>query len=66
MRFILLFFLALIISSCSDIEKDEQLKKIVVLNNTIDSLKSTLVDNKIENVAKKKLAVYTVIKRIKS
>jgi hypothetical protein len=66
MRFILLFLLALMISSCSDIEKDEQLKKIGVLNTTIDSLKSTLVDNKIENVAKKKLAFYTVIKRIKS
>jgi CTP-dependent riboflavin kinase len=66
MRFgILLVFFSFLLS-CSDIEKDRQVKKINMITNSVEKLKKTLVQNKISSVPEKKLAVYTVIKRIKS
>jgi hypothetical protein len=66
MRFGILLVVFSCLFSCSDIEKDRQVKKINVLTNSVEKLKIALTQNKISNVAEKKLAVYTVIKRIKS
>ncbi len=66
MRFGILLVIFSCLFSCSDIEKDRQVKKINVLTNSVDKLNIALTQNKISNVPEKKLAVYTVIKRIKS
>ena len=66
MRFGILLVVFSCLFSCSDIEKDRQVKKINVLTNSVEKLKIALSQNKISNVPEKKLAVYTVIKRIKS
>ncbi len=66
MRFGILLVIFSCLFSCSDIEKDRQVKKITVLTNSVEKLKIALTQNKISNVPEKKLAVYTVIKRIKS
>ena len=66
MRFGILLVVFSCLFSCSDIEKDRQVKKINVLTNSVEKLKIALTQNKISNVPEKKLAVYTVIKRIKS
>ncbi len=66
MRFGILLVIFSFLFSCSDIEKDRQVKKINVLTNSVEKLKIALTQNKISNVPGKKLAVYTVIKRIKS
>ena len=66
MRFGILLVIFSCLFSCSDIEKDRQIKKINVLTNSVGKLKIALSQNKISNVPEKKLAVYTVIKRIKS
>ena len=66
MRFGILLVIFSCLFSCSDIEKDRQIKKINVLTNSVEKLKIALSQNKISNVPEKKLAVYTVIKRIKS
>ena len=65
-RFGILLVVFSCLFSCSDIEKDRQVKKINVLTNSVEKLKIALTQNKISNVPEKKLAVYTVIKRIKS
>ena len=66
MRFGILLVIFSFLFSCSDIEKDRQVKKINGLTNSVEKLKITLTQNKISDVPEKKLAVYTVIKRIKS
>ena len=66
MRFGIILVIFSCLFSCSDIEKDRQVKKINVLTNSVEKLKIALTQNKISNVPEKKLAVYTVIKRIKS
>ena len=66
MRFGILLVVFSCLFSCSDIEKDRQVKKIKELTNSVEKLKIALTQNKISNVPEKKLAVYTVIKRIKS
>ena len=66
MRFGILLVVFSFLFSCSDIEKDRQVKKINGLTNSVEKLKIALTQNKISNVPEKKLAVYTVIKRIKS
>ena len=66
MRFGILLVIFSFLFSCSDIEKDRQVKKINVLTNSVEKLNIALTQNKISNVPEKKLAVYTVIKRIKS
>jgi len=66
MRFGIFLVVFSCLFSCSDIEKDRQVKKINVLTNSVDKLNIALTQNKISNVPEKKLAVYTVIKRIKS
>lgn len=66
MRFLLLLFIISFFWACSDIEKDRQVKKIIGLTNSVAKLKKELARNKISNIAEKKIAVYTVIKRIKS
>ena len=66
MRFVILLVIFSFLFSCSDIEKDRQVKKISVLTNAVEKLKIALTQNKISNVPEKKLEVYTVIKRIKS
>ena len=66
MRFGILLVIFSFLFSCSDIEKDRQVKKINVLTNSVEKLKIALTQYKISNVPEKKLAVYTVIKRIKS
>ena len=66
MRFGILLVVFSCLFSCSDIEKDRQVKKITELTNSVEKLKIALTQNKISNVPEKKLAVYTVIKRIKS
>ena len=66
MRFGILLVIFSFLFSCSDIEKDRQVKKINGLTNSVEKLKIALTQNKISNVPEKKLAVYTVIKRIKS
>ena len=66
MRFGILLVVFSCLFSCSDIEKDRQVKKITELTNSVEKLKIALTQYKISNVPEKKLAVYTVIKRIKS
>ena len=66
MRFGILLVVFSCLFSCSDIEKDRQVKKINGLNKSVEKLKIALTQYKISNVPEKKLAVYTVIKRIKS
>ena len=66
MRFGILLVVFSCLFSCSDIEKDRQVKKITELTNSVDKLNIALTQNKISGVSEKKLAVYTVIKRIKS
>ena len=66
MRFGILLVIFSFLFSCSDIEKDRQVKKINGLTNSVEKLKIALTQYKISNVPEKKLAVYTVIKRIKS
>ena len=66
MRFGILLVVFSCLFSCSDIEKDRQVKKINVLTNSVEKLKIALTQYKISNVPEKKIAVYTVIKRIKS
>ncbi len=66
MRFGLLLVIFSFLFSCSDIEKDRQVKKINGLTNSVEKLKIALTQNKINNVSEKKIRVYTVIKRIKS
>ena len=64
MRFGILLVVFSCLFSCSDIEKDRQVKKINVLTNSVEKLKIALTQYKISNVPEKKIAVYTVIKRI--
>ena len=66
MRFGILLVIFSCLFSCSDIEKETQVKKIKELTNSVDKLNIALNQNKISRVPEKKLAVYTVIKRIKS
>ena len=66
MRFGIILVIFSCLFSCSDIEKDRQVKKITELTNSVDKLNIALTKNKISGVPEKKLAVYTVIKRIKS
>ena len=66
MRFGILLVIFSFLFSCSDIEKDRQVKKINVLTNSVEKLNISLTQNKISDVPEKKLGVYTVIKRIKS
>ena len=66
MRFGILLVVFSCLFSCSDIEKETQVKKIKELTNSVDKLNIALNQNKISRVPEKKLAVYTVIKRIKS
>lgn len=66
MRFLLLLFIISFFWACSDIEKDRQVKKIIGLSNSVTRLQKELTRNKISNISEKKIAVYTVIKRIKS
>ena len=66
MRFGILLVIFSFLFSCSDIEKDRQVKKINGLTKSVEKLKIALTQYKISNVPEKKLAVYTVIKRIKS
>ena len=66
MRFGILLVVFSCLFSCSDIEKDRQVKKINGLTNSVEKLNIALTQNKISDVPEKKLAVYTVIKRIKS
>ena len=66
MRFGILLVIFSFLFSCSDIEKDRQVKKINGLTNSVEKLKIALTQNKISNIPEKKLGVYTVIKRIKA
>ena len=66
MRFGILLVIFSFLFSCSDIEKDRQVKKINVVTNSVAKMNIALTQNKISDVPEKKLAVYTVIKRIKS
>ena len=66
MRFGILLVIFSFLFSCSDIEKDRQVKKINGLTKSVEKLNIALTQNKISDVPEKKLAVYTVIKRIKS
>jgi len=62
MRFGILLVIFSCLFSCSDIEKDRQVKKITELTNIVDKLNIALTQNKIGGVSEKKLAVYNVIK----
>ena len=55
MRFGILLVVFSCLFSCSDIEKDRQVKKINVLTNSVEKLKIALTQNKISNVPEKKL-----------
>jgi len=66
MRFGILLVIFSFLFSCSVIEKDRQVIKINGLTKSVEKLKIALTQYKISNVPEKKLAVYTVIKRIKS
>ena len=63
----LLFFVALIglFTSCADLQKKEQLAKIDVMNQTLDSLEKELITQKIDTLPELKLSTSTVELRIK-
>jgi hypothetical protein len=66
MHYSFLFLVLLLFSSCADIEKEEQVNKITRLRKTVSILKENLSKSQIENIAEKKIVIYSVIKRIKS
>jgi hypothetical protein len=66
MRFGILLVIFSFLFSCSDIEKDRQVKKINGLTNLVSKLKKELTQNKISDISEKNIAVYTVINRIKT
>jgi hypothetical protein len=63
----LLFIVALIglFTSCADLQKKEQLAKIEVMNQTLDSLEKELIVQKIDTLPELKLSTSTLELRIK-
>lgn len=66
MRYSLLFLIMFLFNSCSDIEKEEQIKKINRLKKSVATLENKVSLCKMKNISEKKIAIYSVIKRIKS
>ncbi len=66
MHYPFIFLILLLFSSCSDIEKDGQIKKIDLLKITVSDLEKDLSENQIQAFSEKKIAIYSVIKRIKT
>lgn len=62
-----LFFIVLLsLNSCTDIKKIEQLEKIEVINNSLDSLSQVYTENKIDSVQNMSMSIYGVQNRIKN
>ena len=65
MRFLSFIGLTILLSSCSDFSKGEQLESIAQLNKTVDSIETVLIENKIEDLEEISLDAETVTSRIK-
>jgi len=65
MRFVVFIFTILLLVSCSDLKKGEQLETISVLNKSIDSIQTVLIENKLEEINQLEYEVEAVISRIK-
>ncbi len=66
MHYSFLFLILLLLNSCSDMDKDEQVKKINRLKKTVSTLEVELSQTQIKTISEKKIAIYSVIKRIKT
>ncbi len=66
MRFVLFSLLGLLLFSCSDIQKTDQLAKIDALNKSVDSLESIYLENRIDSIPKWSNTAYMVENRIKN
>ena len=68
MRLIPFTFLlfAILFASCSDLSKKDQLTKIDEMNKSLDSIKTVLMENKIDTITQLMFATSQVEQRIKS
>lgn len=68
MRFIPVVFsvLSIFLTSCSDLNKKGQLTRIDEMNNSLDSIKTVLLENKIDTITQLMFAASQVEQRIKS
>ncbi len=68
MRFIPVVFsvIAILFTSCSDLNKKDQLTKIDEMNESLDSIKTVLLENKIDTIAQLMFAASQVEQRIKT
>jgi hypothetical protein len=66
MKFFSLFLLfSVVLTSCSDFSKGEQLDKIEQLNKTVDSIQTVLIENKIDEIEELSIEAESVVSRIK-
>jgi hypothetical protein len=66
MKFFSLFLLfSVLLASCSDLSKGEQLAKIEQLNKTVDSIQTVLIENKIDEIDELSIEAESVVSRIK-
>ncbi len=68
MRFIPVVFsvIAILFTSCSDLNKKDQLTKIDEMNESLDSITTVLLENKIDTIAQLMFAASQVEQRIKT
>jgi len=68
MRFIPSVFsvLSILLASCSDLNKKDQLTKIDEMNESLDSIKTVLLENKIDTITQLMFATSQVEQRIKT
>ena len=63
--FSLILLFIVVLTSCSDLSKGEQLAKIEQLNKTVDSIQTVLIENKIDEIEKLSIEAQSVVSRIK-
>ena len=63
--FSLVLLFIVVLTSCSDFLKGEQLDKIEQLNKTVDSIQTVLIENKIDEIDELSIESESVVSRIK-
>ena len=63
--FSLIIIFIIVLTSCSDFSKGEQLAKIDQLNKTVDSIQTVLIENKIDEIDELSIEAESVVSRIK-
>lgn len=68
MRFVPVVYsvIAILFTSCSDLNKKDQLTKIDEMNKSLDSIKTILLENKIDTITQLMFAASQVEQRVKS